>query len=124
MRRSAVTGTHRIRHWMHGQVTLLLHDGAEAVPVREVDPIVSFLSADGDRRCTFVYCGPVATLPQAYAEHVEHDEPTPGMDTYVFTLGEAQLRRAVLRDMAPDELEVWRILRHDFVILVEQGYAS
>lgn len=128
MRRSVVTGMMRIRHWMHGQVTLLLHDGAEAVLVRDEDAIASFVTADGDTRYTFVYCGPAATLPWAYRERLEEDVvPGADVDAYVFELSDGrtvrtwrQMASARLAEMVGHDT-VWRKARDDFAFMLETG---
>ncbi len=65
MRRSWVTGTCAVPGVVGSTTSMMLHDGAQAVPVVPWDgfPEVTYWGRDG-MLITLVWCGPAATLPE------------------------------------------------------------
>lgn len=121
MRRSRVTGQTRVPGIasLDGTVSMLLYDGARAVPVYDLfGGMASYQDADGRTTIALCYCGPAATLPGRYTEE-RRPGAVPAHEQYVITENidghVYQWSKHVpthLRNLPVDT--VWRMVREDY----------
>jgi hypothetical protein len=117
-RESVVTGQRELESSFAfgGCESVLLYDGAEAVPVLdECASLSTWLDAEGVAWVRHVWCGPAAPLPRAYRESVEPG-PIESIKAYVFEERDAQLRYTwrQVADARVPEAVAWAVLRREY----------
>ena len=126
-RKSVVTGQHEVPMFLSGTESVLLYDGAEAVPVvhrDEAGSITTYTGRDGVAWCTFLCCGPAAPYPPAYRETVVPGPAERWVTYEIEERGERTVRNYSHRNFSAritcvSEDEVWEYVRDAYAWHIE-----
>jgi hypothetical protein len=116
-----------VRGWWGDTESVLLYDGAEAVPVVDrdsVSAITTYPGRGGEVWCTYLCCGPAAPYPPAYRETVIHDEGGAWVTYEIEERGQRHVRNYRYRDFSErmahvSAATVWQYVRDAYAYHIE-----